>query len=80
MNTITEEQIKSFTDKELRELCATIEAEEMRRRRANRSKLIEDFRSAYYALDSAGIYIRYGEDWGGDGVYLSKWDDFEFGD
>ncbi len=79
MNTVTEEQIRSLTDKELREICAAIEAEEMRRRRANRSKLIEDFRNAYYALDEAGIYIRYGEGWG-DGVYLSKWDDFEFGD
>lgn len=79
MSTVTEEQIKSFTDEELRELCATIEAEEMRRRRENRSKLIEDFRSAYYALDEAGIYVRYGEEWE-DGVYLTKWDEFEFGD
>ena len=79
MNTITEELIKGFTDEELRRLCAQIEAEEMRRRRANRSKLIEDFRSAYYALDDAGIYIKYTDGWE-DGVYLSKWDDFEFGD
>lgn len=79
MNTITEEQIKSFTDEELRELCKAIEAEEMCRRRANRSKLIEDFRSAYYALDSAGISVRYGEGWE-DGIYLTKWDDFDFGD
>ena len=79
MNTITEEQIRSFTDEELCELRKAIEEEEMCRRRANRSKLIEDFRSAYYALDSAGIYVRYGEEWG-DGVYLTKWDDFEFGD
>lgn len=79
MNAITEEQLKSFTDEELRRLYTAIEAEEMHRRRVNRSKLIEDFRSAYYALDSAGIYIRYGEEWE-DGVYLTKWDDFEFGD
>lgn len=79
MNTITEEQIKSFTDEELRELCATIEAEEMRRRRMNRSKLIEDFRSAYYALDNAGIYIKYSDSYE-DPIYLTHWDGFEFGD
>ncbi len=81
MNTITEEQIKNFTDKELRELCAVIEAEEMYRRRANRSKLIEDFHNAFIALDNAGIYIKYGEGWQDeDYTYLSRWDDFEFGD
>lgn len=79
MNTITEEQIKNFTDKELRELCAVIEAEEMHRRRVNRSKLIEDFHNAFIALDNAGIYIKYNEAWE-DGNYLSKWDNFDFGD
>ena len=79
MNTITEELLKGFTDEELRRLCAQIEAEEMRRRRANRSKLIEDFHKAWIALDDAQIYVRYGDEWD-DGVYLSKWDKFEFGD
>ena len=46
---------------------------------ANRSKLIEDFHRAWIALDEAQIYVRYGEEWD-DGVYLSKWDKFEFGD
>lgn len=80
MNTITEEQLKSFTNEELRRLCAQIEAEEMRRRRANRTKLIEDFRNAFIALDEAQIYVRYGDEWDDcGGIYLSKWDNFEFG-
>ena len=79
MNTITEEQIKSFTDEELRRLRTAIEEEEMSRRRANRSKLIEDFHNAFIALDNAGIYVKYAEGWD-DGTYLTKWDEFYFGD
>ena len=79
MNTVTEEQIKSFTDEELRELCMAIEAEEKRRRRENRARLIEDFRNAFIALDNAGMYVKYAEGWD-DGTYLTKWDEFYFGD
>lgn len=79
MNTICQDLIKGFTDEELRRLRAAIEEEEMCRRRANRSKLIEDFRSAYYALDEAGISVKYAEGWD-DGIYLTKWDEFYFGD
>lgn len=79
MNTITEELIKGFTDEELYRFHAQIEAEEERRRREYKSKLIEDFRKAWLALKDVNIYIKYSNSYE-DPMYLTNWDGFEFGD
>ena len=77
MNTITEELIKGFTDEQLYRLHAQIEAEEERRKRQYRSKLIEDFHKAWSALNDI-VMIKY---WEGDELaHLTMWDNFEFGD
>lgn len=79
MNHITEELIKGFTDEELYQLHAQIKAEEERRRREYKSKMIEDFRKAWLTLKDAHIYVKYSDSYV-DPMYLTNWDGFEFGD
>ena len=77
MNTITEEVIKGFTDEELYRLHAQIEAEEERRKRQYKAKLITDFQKAWGALKDNHINIKYYFD-DDESVCLRDWYGFSF--
>lgn len=79
MNTITEEFIKGFTDEELYRLHAQIEAEEERRKRQYKAKLIADFHKAWGALKDIHIEVKYYFD-DDESICLRDWDEFSFED
>lgn len=55
-----------------------IEKEINRRREMERAKLVENFKSAFMALRSARIDVRYSDEYEDLELCLSDWDSFSF--
>ncbi len=55
-----------------------IDKEIYRRREMERAKLVENFKSAFMALHSAGIDVRYSDQYEDMDWLLSDWDNFYF--
>lgn len=64
---------------DLEAILKEINGELQRRRNAEREKLIEDFKKAFYAVKDAGIDIRYLDEYEYEqDTYLRDWDCFSF--
>ena len=55
-----------------------IEKEINRRHEMERAKLVENFKSAFMALHSAGIDVCYSDEYEGTDCHLYDWDSFSF--
>lgn len=62
----------------LRNVQKEIEKEIERRKRAERGKLIENFKSAFLALQSVGIETRYSDPYEEIDLRVDSWDSFYF--
>lgn len=70
--------LSNFSNEDLRALSEKIEKEIKHRKSAERKKLIENFKSAFLALHSAGVDVRVVN--GDDEIdfCVHSWDDFYF--
>jgi hypothetical protein len=71
----------TLTNEEIDAVIGIFHEEQQRRKRVQRQKLIDNFRSAFSELLEAGITPKYYEhdEWNTPSpIFIEKWDSFEF--
>jgi hypothetical protein len=68
--------LSTMTDEEIKRALEALANEVNYRKRQKEANLIEDFRRAWFALNSIGVNVSYDND--GEEICLNHWDDFDF--
>lgn len=74
---IEDQQLRSMSESNIRDLMDKFKSELQRRENVKREKAIEDFKKAFSALQDAGIRV-YGVYDYSDQLTFNSWDDFYF--
>jgi hypothetical protein len=70
--------LSAMTDEEIKSAIEALTNEVKYRKRQKEAKLIENFRNAWYDLNSSGITVSYAEEEEDMEICLIHWDGFNF--